>query len=295
MNADGSDQSRLVAGFSPDWQPLVGPRREDYKNTSHFCKARARLPGRRRLRGSSTATTAAACRALSVGRSGSTAPTCARARGLAVGLDAVHAGSLGAVLEARAVRGRHLRAVAHQAHARRRGQLHAQRPVAGRRLVAHGERRSVSLGPEPEALRGRHRVHREEGVPGPQRAEHRRPVCLELVPQWLVHQEVRAQMAEGALVGHQAHRHAAGDADPDLVRVGAAQPDAPPAPRRGGPTRPGCAAEGGRGTAAGSSRTETGRGCCSRVPPCRSRSSTARFPCSHRPPGRPTAFPGRRA
>ena len=30
---------RLVAGAVPDWQPLVGPRREDYKNASHFCKA----------------------------------------------------------------------------------------------------------------------------------------------------------------------------------------------------------------------------------------------------------------
>jgi len=25
--------------FSPDWQPLVGPRREDFKSASHFCKA----------------------------------------------------------------------------------------------------------------------------------------------------------------------------------------------------------------------------------------------------------------
>jgi Tol biopolymer transport system component len=39
MNADGSEQSRLATGFSPDWQPLVGPRRGDYKNASHFCKA----------------------------------------------------------------------------------------------------------------------------------------------------------------------------------------------------------------------------------------------------------------
>ena len=39
MNADGSEQSRLATGGSPDWQPLVGPRLADYKNASQFCKA----------------------------------------------------------------------------------------------------------------------------------------------------------------------------------------------------------------------------------------------------------------
>jgi hypothetical protein len=28
-----------VGGVTPAWQPLSGPRREDYKNTSKFCKA----------------------------------------------------------------------------------------------------------------------------------------------------------------------------------------------------------------------------------------------------------------
>jgi hypothetical protein len=45
MNADGSGQSRLADGVSPDWQPLVGPRREDYKNASHFCKAEREFLG----------------------------------------------------------------------------------------------------------------------------------------------------------------------------------------------------------------------------------------------------------
>jgi hypothetical protein len=43
MNADGSAQTRLTIdpafdGF-PDWQPLVGPNRADYKNAAKFCKA----------------------------------------------------------------------------------------------------------------------------------------------------------------------------------------------------------------------------------------------------------------
>ena len=45
MNADGSEQSRLATGFSADWQPLVGPRRADYKNASHFCKAEREFLG----------------------------------------------------------------------------------------------------------------------------------------------------------------------------------------------------------------------------------------------------------
>ena len=45
MNADGSEQSRLATGFSADWQPLVGPRREDYKNAAHFCKAEREFMG----------------------------------------------------------------------------------------------------------------------------------------------------------------------------------------------------------------------------------------------------------
>ena len=46
MNADGSEPSRLAPdGFTPDWQPLVGPRREDYKNAAHFCKAEREFMG----------------------------------------------------------------------------------------------------------------------------------------------------------------------------------------------------------------------------------------------------------
>jgi WD40 repeat protein len=43
MNADGSGQAEVplqgTLASAPDWQPLTGPRREDYKNASHFCKA----------------------------------------------------------------------------------------------------------------------------------------------------------------------------------------------------------------------------------------------------------------
>jgi Tol biopolymer transport system component len=42
-NADGSGRQRLTPegtfAASPDWQPLAGPRREDFRNASHFCKA----------------------------------------------------------------------------------------------------------------------------------------------------------------------------------------------------------------------------------------------------------------
>jgi hypothetical protein len=27
------------AAVQPDWQPIVGPQRGDYKNAPHFCKA----------------------------------------------------------------------------------------------------------------------------------------------------------------------------------------------------------------------------------------------------------------
>jgi Tol biopolymer transport system component len=49
MNADGSGQgpvsSDLILASRPDWQPLVGPRRADYKNASHFCKAEREFLG----------------------------------------------------------------------------------------------------------------------------------------------------------------------------------------------------------------------------------------------------------
>jgi Tol biopolymer transport system component len=39
MNADGSNQTFVRFGETPDWQPLPGPRRADYKNQSAFCRA----------------------------------------------------------------------------------------------------------------------------------------------------------------------------------------------------------------------------------------------------------------
>jgi TolB protein len=49
MNADGSVQTNLTNGPAhesrPDWQPIPGPRRSDYKNGSHFCKAEREFLG----------------------------------------------------------------------------------------------------------------------------------------------------------------------------------------------------------------------------------------------------------
>jgi Tol biopolymer transport system component len=40
MNADGSDRKALtLANRNLDWQPIPGPRRGDYQNAAHFCKA----------------------------------------------------------------------------------------------------------------------------------------------------------------------------------------------------------------------------------------------------------------
>lgn len=43
VNTDGTGITRLPDSgpddYYPDWQPLVGPRRADFKNASHFCKA----------------------------------------------------------------------------------------------------------------------------------------------------------------------------------------------------------------------------------------------------------------
>jgi Tol biopolymer transport system component len=43
MNADGTQETRLTNSstpeVTPDWQPLVGPKRSDYKNAAQFCKA----------------------------------------------------------------------------------------------------------------------------------------------------------------------------------------------------------------------------------------------------------------
>ncbi|MGH2978689.1 MAG: TolB family protein [Solirubrobacterales bacterium] len=54
MNADGTEQAPLgadpIPGVEPDWQPLVGPRRADYKNASHFCKAEREFLGEQQFR-----------------------------------------------------------------------------------------------------------------------------------------------------------------------------------------------------------------------------------------------------
>jgi hypothetical protein len=39
-----------VVAYTPDWQPLVGPRRADYKNASHFCKAERAFLGEQEFR-----------------------------------------------------------------------------------------------------------------------------------------------------------------------------------------------------------------------------------------------------
>ena len=55
MNSDGTSQTRLtnIAGaynFSPDWQPLPGPQRSDYKNAAQFCKAERDFLGESQFR-----------------------------------------------------------------------------------------------------------------------------------------------------------------------------------------------------------------------------------------------------
>jgi Tol biopolymer transport system component len=39
MNADGTGQTFLTSGRTPDWQAIPGPKRSDYKNGAAFCKA----------------------------------------------------------------------------------------------------------------------------------------------------------------------------------------------------------------------------------------------------------------
>ena len=39
MNPDGSGRTNLGPGGDSTWQPIVGPRRVDYKNAAQFCKA----------------------------------------------------------------------------------------------------------------------------------------------------------------------------------------------------------------------------------------------------------------
>jgi Tol biopolymer transport system component len=39
VNPDGTGRVALSQGGEPDWQPLVGPQRADYKNAAQYCKA----------------------------------------------------------------------------------------------------------------------------------------------------------------------------------------------------------------------------------------------------------------
>jgi Tol biopolymer transport system component len=54
MNLDGSGQTNLSNGATddgePDWQPVRGPQRSDYKNTAQFCKAERDFLGESRFR-----------------------------------------------------------------------------------------------------------------------------------------------------------------------------------------------------------------------------------------------------
>lgn len=50
VNLDGGDLASIplpggMFASDPDWQPLPGPRRADFKNAAHFCKAEARFLG----------------------------------------------------------------------------------------------------------------------------------------------------------------------------------------------------------------------------------------------------------
>jgi Tol biopolymer transport system component len=54
MNADGSNQHEIDppglnrgvgTGYQPDWQPIPGPQRGNYKNTAQFCKAEREFLG----------------------------------------------------------------------------------------------------------------------------------------------------------------------------------------------------------------------------------------------------------
>ncbi len=51
-NLDGSDVQVISPGlgYNPDWQPLPGPRRSDYKNAAQFCKAERDFLGGTRFR-----------------------------------------------------------------------------------------------------------------------------------------------------------------------------------------------------------------------------------------------------
>jgi Tol biopolymer transport system component len=55
ISADGSAQTNITntSGtneFGPDWQPITGPQRGDYKNVAQFCKAERDFLGERQVR-----------------------------------------------------------------------------------------------------------------------------------------------------------------------------------------------------------------------------------------------------
>ena len=51
MNPDGSDPRLVFAnGAQPDWQPMVGPRRADFKSGPDFCRAEREFLGEARFR-----------------------------------------------------------------------------------------------------------------------------------------------------------------------------------------------------------------------------------------------------
>ncbi len=104
-----------------------------------------------------------------------------------------------------------------------------------------------ALGPEAEAARGGERVHRRCTRGRPAARRRRCPGPGSRSPsRGRSSQQVCAQVAERALVGHQPQRHPAPHADPDLVRVHAAERDAAPARADLGPTARGCGAADGR-------------------------------------------------
>ena len=55
MKTDGSGQHGLLGdcpllAVSPDWQPIPGPRRSDYKNAAAFCRAEREFFGEETFR-----------------------------------------------------------------------------------------------------------------------------------------------------------------------------------------------------------------------------------------------------
>jgi Tol biopolymer transport system component len=45
MNSDGTGATLITPGHQPDWQPITGPNRSDYKNAAQFCKAEGAFLG----------------------------------------------------------------------------------------------------------------------------------------------------------------------------------------------------------------------------------------------------------